>query len=50
MIAAKIEREDLGIWKIQAGWKDTIAFGVLIVLLLFRPGGIFGVKSEPERA
>ena len=22
--------ENLGIWKIQAGWKDTIAFAVLI--------------------
>jgi len=41
--------ENLGIWKIQAGWKDTIAFAVLIVFLLFRPGGIFGVKAEAER-
>jgi len=49
MIAAKIEREKLGIWKIQAGWKDTVAFAVLIIFLLFRPGGIFGVKAEPER-
>jgi len=39
----------LGIWKIQAGWKDTISFAVLILFLLFRPGGIFGVKAEPER-
>ncbi len=41
--------ENLGIWKIQAGWKDTIAFAVLIIFLLFRPGGIFNVKAEPER-
>jgi len=41
--------ENLGIWKIQAGWKYTIAFAVLIIFLLFRPGGIFGVKAEPER-
>lgn len=41
--------ENLGIWQIQAGWKDTIAFAVLIVFLLFRPGGIFGVKAGPER-
>jgi len=41
--------ENLGIWKIQAGWKDTIAFAVLIVFLLFRPGGIFNVKAGPER-
>ena len=41
--------ENLGIWKIQAGWKDTIAFAVLIIFLLFRLGGIFNVKAEPER-
>ncbi|MBI1979446.1 MAG: branched-chain amino acid ABC transporter permease [Elusimicrobia bacterium] len=41
--------ENLGIWKIQAGWKDTIAFAVLIIFLLFRPGGIFNVKAGPER-
>lgn len=41
--------ENLGIWKIQAGWKDTIAFAVLIIFLLFRPGGIFNVKAEPEK-
>ena len=40
--------ENLGIWKIQAGWKDTIAFAVLIVFLLCRPGGIFNVKAESE--
>jgi branched-chain amino acid transport system permease protein len=41
--------ENLGIWKIQAGWKDTIAFAVLIIFLLLRPQGIFGVKTERER-
>ena len=41
--------ENLGIWKIQAGWKDTISFAVLIFFLLFRPGGIFNVKAEAER-
>jgi branched-chain amino acid transport system permease protein len=41
--------ENLGIWKIQAGWKDCIAFVILIVFLLLRPGGIFGVKTEKER-
>ncbi|MBI4527993.1 MAG: hypothetical protein HY695_29715 [Deltaproteobacteria bacterium] len=41
--------ENVGIWKIQAQWKYTIAFTVLIVFLLFRPGGIFNVKAEPER-
>jgi branched-chain amino acid transport system permease protein len=41
--------ENLGIWKIQAGWKDTIAFGVLIIFLLFRPQGILGTKTDKER-
>lgn len=41
--------ENLGIWKIQAGWKDAIAFGVLIVFLILRPGGIMGRKPARER-
>ncbi|MGA2916601.1 MAG: branched-chain amino acid ABC transporter permease [Sedimentisphaerales bacterium] len=41
--------ENLGIWKISAGWKDCIAFVILIVFLLLRPGGIIGVKSEREK-
>lgn len=32
--------ENFGIWKISGEWKDAIAFGVLIVFLLFRPQGI----------
>ncbi|MEO0072226.1 MAG: branched-chain amino acid ABC transporter permease [candidate division WOR-3 bacterium] len=37
--------ENLGIWKIQAGWKDTIAFLILIIFLLFRQRGILGRKE-----
>lgn len=40
--------ENLGIWKIQAGWKDCIAFTILIVFLLIRPGGILGVNTGKE--
>jgi len=40
--------ENLGIWKIQAGWKDAIAFGILIVFLLIRPWGFLGTKSTKE--
>jgi len=40
--------ENLGIWHIQAGWKDSIAFAILIIFLLFRPGGIFNVKPDKE--
>ena len=41
--------ENLGIWKIQAGWKDAIAFAILIMFLLFRPGGIMGVNIHKDR-
>ncbi|MFB3897637.1 MAG: branched-chain amino acid ABC transporter permease [bacterium] len=41
--------ENLGIWKIQSGWKDCIAFIILIIFLLIRPGGIMGVKTEKEQ-
>lgn len=41
--------ENLGIWKIQSGWKDLISFSILIVFLLIRPGGIMCVKTEKER-
>jgi len=38
--------ENLGIWKLPAMWKDTIAFGLLIVFLLVRPQGMLGKKAE----
>jgi len=38
--------ENLGIWKLPAMWKDTIAFGLLIVFLLVRPQGLLGRKQE----
>ena len=38
--------ENLGIWKLPAMWKDTIAFALLILFLLVRPQGILGRKSE----
>ncbi|MFX0194908.1 MAG: branched-chain amino acid ABC transporter permease [Candidatus Hodarchaeota archaeon] len=41
--------ENLGIWKISAGWKDCIAFVILIIFLLLRPGGIMGIKTEKEQ-
>lgn len=40
--------ENLGIWKIQAGWKDCISFLILIVFLLLKPSGIFGIKTAKE--
>lgn len=32
--------ENFGIWHISGEWKDAIAFGVLILFLLFRPNGL----------
>jgi len=40
--------ENLGIWKISAGWKDCIAFAILIIFLLLRPRGILGNKAEKK--
>jgi len=40
--------ENLGIWKISAGWKDCIAFVILIVFLLIRPWGFLGTKTEKD--
>jgi len=34
--------ENFGIWKISGAWKDAIAFGLLILFLVFRPQGIMG--------
>jgi len=42
--------ENLGIWKIQAGWKDTIAFAILIIFLLLRPSGIMGIKLKKKKS
>lgn len=37
--------ENFGIWYIPGEWKDAIAFGILILFLLFRPQGILGKKK-----
>ncbi len=34
--------ENFGVWKISGEWKDAIAFGLLIIFLLFRPQGVLG--------
>lgn len=33
--------ENFGIWWLSGEWKEAIAFGVLILFLIFRPQGIF---------
>jgi len=42
--------ENLGIWYLPSGYKDAIAFGVLIIFLLVRPQGFFGAKRREEVA
>ena len=38
--------ENIGVWYIPPVWKDSIAYGILILVLLFRPSGIFGTKEQ----
>ncbi|MBY0110891.1 branched-chain amino acid ABC transporter permease [Patescibacteria group bacterium] len=36
--------ENFGIWFISGEWKEAIAFGLLVLFLVFRPQGILGKK------
>ena len=36
--------ENLGIWKIQSGWKDTIAFAVWRICFEWREDGPYNVE------
>ena len=38
--------ENIGIWYLPSGYKDAIAFFILIIFLLFKPTGIMGKKKE----
>lgn len=38
--------EALGAGYVSSAWKDAIAYGVLILVLLAKPTGLFGVESE----
>ncbi len=40
--------ENIGVWYLPSGYKDAIAFVILILFLLFRPQGIFGVRTREE--
>jgi branched-chain amino acid transport system permease protein len=40
--------ENLGVWVIPPVWKDTIAYGILILMLFFKPSGLFGKKEETQ--
>ncbi len=40
--------ENLGIMFIPSGYKDAIAFFILIIFLIFKPQGLFGEKRETD--
>jgi branched-chain amino acid transport system permease protein len=40
--------ENIGIWFLPSGFKDAIAFVILILFLMFRPKGLFGVRTREE--
>jgi len=40
--------ENFGIWYLPSGYKDAIAFIVLLIFLLFRPQGILGIKRDEK--
>ncbi len=33
-----------GIWLVPSEWQNAIAFGILLLVIVFRPTGLFGVK------
>ena len=36
--------QNLAIWKIESKWQMALSFGILILVLLFRPSGLFGER------
>jgi branched-subunit amino acid ABC-type transport system permease component len=40
--------ENLGVWYLPTVWKDAIAYGILVVVLLLRPHGLFGTREAAE--
>jgi branched-chain amino acid transport system permease protein len=40
--------ENIGIWFIPSGYKDAIAFVILVIMLIFKPSGIFGAGREED--
>lgn len=40
--------ENFGSWYLPSGYKYAIAFVILLLVLLFRPQGIFGAKTEED--
>lgn len=40
--------ENFGVWYLPSGYKDAIAFVLLLLFLLLRPQGILGIKRRDE--
>ena len=40
---------NLGVWKIPTVWQSSIAFGVLLLFIVFRPTGFFGRKIRTAK-
>ena len=40
--------QNLGVFWLPSKWQDTIAFGILILFLLFKPYGILGKKPQKQ--
>jgi branched-subunit amino acid ABC-type transport system permease component len=38
--------QNIAIWKIESKWQMALSFAILIVVLLFRPSGLFGEKRS----
>jgi branched-subunit amino acid ABC-type transport system permease component len=36
--------QNVAIWKIESKWQMALSFGILILVLLFRPSGLFGER------
>jgi len=41
--------ENFGIWFLPSGYKDAIAFIILLIFLLFKPEEILGIKKESKK-
>lgn len=42
--------QNLALWALPARWQDVVVFGLLILLLLVRPQGLFGHRQTIRRA
>jgi branched-subunit amino acid ABC-type transport system permease component len=38
--------QNVAIWKIESKWQLAISFAILILVLLFRPSGLFGERGS----